>query len=119
MCYVELNYPTSEYEVDVTTVDGVRAPRGDWTGTPYLSLVRQGPFATLTVDRPDSRNAMTNAMYYGVRYASSVVDGDPDLAGLLITGTGDVSAFASSELVWEVPSISLSSARSSSSRFPL
>ncbi len=90
MRYVELNCPTSEFEVDVTTVDGARAPQGDWTGTPYLSLVRQGPIATLTVDRPDSRNAMTNAMYYGVRYASSVVDDDPDLAGLLITGTGDV-----------------------------
>ncbi|MBV8305567.1 MAG: enoyl-CoA hydratase/isomerase family protein, partial [Acidimicrobiia bacterium] len=42
------------------------------------------------VDRPDGRNAMTPAMYFGVRYASNHVDTDPDLAGLLITGTGDV-----------------------------
>jgi enoyl-CoA hydratase/carnithine racemase len=33
---------------------------------------------------------MTAAMYFGVRYASNHVDNDPDLAGLLITGTGDV-----------------------------
>jgi enoyl-CoA hydratase/carnithine racemase len=33
---------------------------------------------------------MTPAMYFGVRYASNHVDTDPDLAGLLITGTHDV-----------------------------
>ena len=33
---------------------------------------------------------MTPAMYFGVRYASNHVDADPDLAGLLVTGTGDV-----------------------------
>ncbi len=29
-------------------------------------------------------------MYFGIRYAVRRVDADPDLAGLLITGTGDV-----------------------------
>jgi len=33
---------------------------------------------------------MTPAMYFGVRYAPNHVDADADLAGLLITGTGDV-----------------------------
>src|SRR4051812_9199037 len=33
---------------------------------------------------------MTPAMYFGVRYASNHVDADAELAGLLITGTGDV-----------------------------
>ena len=45
-----------------------------------------------TLDRPEARNAMTPAMYFGIRYAVSLVDADPDLAGLLITGTGDVFA---------------------------
>ena len=45
-----------------------------------------------TLDRPEARNAMTPAMYFGIRYAVSLVDSDPDLAGLLITGSGDVFA---------------------------
>ena len=35
---------------------------------------------------------MTPAMYFGIRYAITRVESDPDLAGLLITGTGDVFA---------------------------
>jgi enoyl-CoA hydratase/carnithine racemase len=44
------------------------------------------------LDRPEARNAMTPAMYFGIRYAISRVNADPDLAGLVITGTGDVFA---------------------------
>ena len=65
-------------------------PQGDWLGTSHLRFERHGPLARCVVDRPDKRNAMTGAMYFGVRYASNHVDADPDLAGLLITGTGDV-----------------------------
>jgi enoyl-CoA hydratase/carnithine racemase len=65
-------------------------PRGDWLGTEYLRFERHGPFGRCIVDRPASRNAMTPAMYFGVRYASNHVDADDGLAGLLITGTGDV-----------------------------
>ena len=39
--------------------------------------------AWCTLDRPEARNAMTPAMYFGIRYAVSHVDADPDLAGLL------------------------------------
>lgn len=67
-----------------------RPPEGDWLGTPYLRFERHGPLAHCIVDRPEVRNAMTGAMYFGVRYASNHVDQDDDLAGLLITGTGDV-----------------------------
>jgi enoyl-CoA hydratase len=67
-----------------------RPPEGDWLGTPYLRFERHGPLARCTVDRPEARNAMTPAMYFGVRYASNHVDADLDLAGLLLTGTGDV-----------------------------
>ncbi|WP_445160936.1 enoyl-CoA hydratase/isomerase family protein [Mycobacterium sp. Dal123C01] len=69
-----------------------RPPEGDWLGTPYLSFERQGPIAVCTIDRPEARNAMTPAMYFGIRYAVGLVNGDPGLAGLLITGTGDVFA---------------------------
>jgi enoyl-CoA hydratase/carnithine racemase len=67
-----------------------RPPDGDFTGSPYLRLTREDSFAYLVVDRPEARNALTNAMYFGIRYASKRVDADPDLHGLLITGTGDV-----------------------------
>ena len=67
-----------------------RPPEGDWLGTPYLRFERHPPFAQLTVDRPEARNALTQAMYFGIRYAVRRVDADPELAGLLITGTGDV-----------------------------
>ncbi|WP_156689328.1 enoyl-CoA hydratase/isomerase family protein [Mycobacterium sp. Marseille-P9652] len=69
-----------------------RPPDGDWLGTPYLRFERQGPFAVCTIDRPEARNALTPAMYFGIRYAVGRVNADPDLAGLLITGTGDVFA---------------------------
>ncbi len=69
-----------------------RPPEGDWLGTPYLRFTREGPFAVVTLDRPEARNAMTPAMYFGIRYAITRVNADADLAGLLITGTGDVFA---------------------------
>src|ERR1700748_812298 len=71
---------------------GPRPPDGDWLGTPFLHFKREGAFATCTLDRPQARNAMTPAMYFGIRYAISRVNANPDLAGLLITGTGDVFA---------------------------
>jgi enoyl-CoA hydratase len=71
---------------------GPRPPEGDWLGTPFLRFQRQGPFAVVTLDRPQARNAMTPAMYFGLRYAIGVVESDESLAGLLLTGTGDVFA---------------------------
>lgn len=71
--------------------DSPRPPDGDWLGTPYLRFERDdGPFARVVVDRPQARNALTQAMYFGLRYAVRRVDADPDLAGLLITGVDDV-----------------------------
>ena len=67
-----------------------RPPEGDWLGTPFLDFQRRGPLAVVTVDRPEARNALTPAMYFGLRYAADRVNRSDDLAGLLITGTGDV-----------------------------
>jgi enoyl-CoA hydratase/carnithine racemase len=44
-----------------------RPPEGDWLGTPYLRFTREGPFGVCTLDRPQARNAMTPAMYFGIR----------------------------------------------------
>jgi enoyl-CoA hydratase/carnithine racemase len=67
-----------------------RPPEGDWLGTPFLRFDRSGPFAVVTVDRPEARNALTPAMYFGIRYAIDHVARSPELHGLLLTGTGDV-----------------------------
>jgi hypothetical protein len=75
-----------------TTENAPRPPDGDWLGTPFLRFDREGPFGVVTLDRPEARNAMTPAMYFGIRYAITHVETDDDLAGLLITGTGDVFA---------------------------
>lgn len=75
---------------DSTDITAPRPPDGDFTGSPYLRLTREGSIAQLVVDRPAARNALTSAMYFGIRYAVQRVDADPALHGLLITGTGDV-----------------------------
>jgi enoyl-CoA hydratase/carnithine racemase len=63
---------------------------GDDLGTPYLRFDRHGPLAWCVVDRPEARNAMTPAMYFGLRRAVDLVNRDDALAALIITGTGDV-----------------------------
>jgi enoyl-CoA hydratase len=64
----------------------------DDLGTNGLRLEREGPIAWCIIDRPSARNAFTPAMYYGIKQAVRLVNTDPDLAALIITGTGDVFA---------------------------
>lgn len=75
---------------EASTAGPPRPPEGDWLGTPYLRFERRGPIAMVTVDRPEARNALTPAMYFGIRYAIDHTNADDELAGLLITGSGDV-----------------------------
>lgn len=67
-----------------------KGPHGDYLGTPYLRFEREGSIAWCVVDRPEARNALTPAMYFGIRRAVDIVNRDPDLAVLILTGTGDV-----------------------------
>lgn len=62
----------------------------DDLGTPHLRLERQGSIAWCVIDRPAARNALTAAMYYGIKQAVQRVNDDPELAALIVTGTGDV-----------------------------
>jgi len=73
-----------------TATPAPRPPHGDWLGTPYVRLERQGSIARCVVDRPAVRNAMTGAMYFAVRYAADRVNRDPGLAGMILTGVDDV-----------------------------
>jgi enoyl-CoA hydratase/carnithine racemase len=64
----------------------------DDLGTAALRLEREGPIAWCTIDRPSARNALTPAMYYGIKRAVHLVNTDDELAALILTGTGDVFA---------------------------
>ena len=66
-----------------------RPPEGDWCGTPYLTFERRPPFAELVVDRPQFKNTLTPAMYFGIRYAIEHVNHADDLAGLLVRAVGE------------------------------
>lgn len=61
-------------------------------GTSALRLERDGVLAWCVIDRPGARNALTPAMYYGIKRAVRLVNTDPDLAALVITGVDDVFA---------------------------
>jgi len=61
-------------------------------GTPFLRLERVGHLAWCTIDRPESRNALSSAMYFGVKRAVQLVNALPEPTALLITGVGDVFA---------------------------
>src|SRR5258708_23416502 len=61
-------------------------------GTPALRFEREGSIAWCVIDRRDARNALTPGMYYGIKRAVHLVNRDPDLGALIITGVGDVFA---------------------------
>src|SRR5438067_9904435 len=58
-------------------------------GTPALRFERKGSIAWCVIDRPAARNALTPGMYFGIKRAVHLVNNDPDLAAMIITGTGD------------------------------
>ena len=62
----------------------------DHLGTNALRLERDGPIAWCIIDRPQARNALTPAMYFGIKRAVRLVNSDPELRALIITGVGDV-----------------------------
>jgi len=64
----------------------------DELGAAGLRFERDGVIAWCVIDRPEARNALTPAMYFGIKKAVRKVNADPDLAALIITGTGDVFA---------------------------
>ena len=61
-------------------------------GTPHLRFEREGHIAMLRIDRPAARNALSRAMYFGIKRAVEIVNGYEEPTALLITGTGDVFA---------------------------
>jgi enoyl-CoA hydratase len=65
----------------------------DWNlGTRNLRIEREGPIAWCIIDRPHARNALTPAMYFGIKKAVQLVNAEKDVRALIITGTGDAFA---------------------------
>lgn len=61
-------------------------------GTPFLRLQREEHLAWCTIDRPASRNALSAAMYFGIKRAVRLVNQMDEPTALLITGVADVFA---------------------------
>jgi enoyl-CoA hydratase/carnithine racemase len=61
-------------------------------GTPFLRMERAGHLAWCTIDRPGSRNALSAAMYFGIKRAVQLVNARPEPTALILTGVGDVFA---------------------------
>jgi enoyl-CoA hydratase/carnithine racemase len=64
----------------------------DDLGAAGLRFERDGVIGWCIIDRPEARNAFTPAMYFGLKKAVYLVNRDPDLAAMIITGSGDVFA---------------------------
>lgn len=62
----------------------------DELGLPGLHFTREGALAWCVIDRPAARNALTPAMYFGIKRAVRLVNTDPELRALIITGVDDV-----------------------------
>ncbi|KPJ78861.1 MAG: hypothetical protein AMJ54_01910 [Deltaproteobacteria bacterium SG8_13] len=57
-----------------------------------------GVMATLTINRPDKRNAVNNATVEEIDRALSEVENNPDLRVLILTGTGEKAFVAGADI---------------------
>ena len=55
---------------------------------PHLLVACEGPLAVLTLNRPESRNAMSEAMREGLTEATRVCETDPAVRAVLIRAEG-------------------------------
>src|ERR1700750_1360538 len=63
----------------------------EWNlGTSGLLIEREGPIVWCTIDRPQARNALTPAMYLGIKRAVRFLNKDEHARCLILTGRDDV-----------------------------
>ncbi len=58
------------------------------TESPHLIVEREGPVVTLTMNRPEARNAFGSEMLVRLADAWDLVDGDEDVRVAILTGAG-------------------------------
>jgi len=68
------------------------------TGTTDVLFERRGPVAWVTFNRPQSRNAMTWAMYEALVRVCDAVERDPAIRVLVLRGAGDKAFVAGTDI---------------------
>lgn len=63
-----------------------------------ILLEIDGPIATLTINRPDKRNAVTNAVVEEIDKALDQVEANPELRVLILTGAGEKAFVAGADI---------------------
>jgi enoyl-CoA hydratase len=63
-----------------------------------ILLEIDGPIATLTVNRPEKRNAVNNATVEEIDQALDQIEANPDLRVLILTGAGEKAFVAGADL---------------------
>jgi enoyl-CoA hydratase/carnithine racemase len=58
-------------------------------GSRHLRAGKEPGLLRVVIDRPERRNALTIEMYHGLKKAAVLAERDPDVAVLVVTGTGD------------------------------
>ncbi len=78
-------------------------PRGAGLPDDEVTVRRDGPVLTLTIDRPARRNAMTWDVVAGLRAGVAAAKEDPAVRVLVLTGAGDEAFCAGADLGGMVP----------------
>ena len=73
-------------------------PAASAEGERRVLFERTGPVATITLNRPQSLNAMSSQMYQEITEALRTVDEDPDTRVAIVTGTGGRAFSAGADL---------------------
>jgi len=63
-----------------------------------LKFVKETPLAIITINRPEVRNALSNALVEELAEAFSQVKKDPEIRTLIITGEGDKAFMAGADI---------------------
>ena len=74
------------------------------TDTAPVRLLRDGPVATLLVDRPEKRNALTRAIWSAIPGLVAEAAADPEVVALVVRGAG-TKAFSGGADIAEFPEV--------------
>ncbi len=58
------------------------------SGTEHLTVEREGPIVTVTMNRPEARNALSGPMLVGMADAWADIDADDEVRSAILTGAG-------------------------------
>ncbi|WP_203006980.1 enoyl-CoA hydratase/isomerase family protein [Frankia nepalensis] len=82
--------------------------------TDHLIYEKDGPIATVTLNRPEVRNAISVEMGAALNEATEDFEDDPTLRVLILTGAGDKAFCAGADLKSAIPAVTASASSASS-----